>query len=435
MTDRPMSALSSRSLARTGAIIVGAQALAALGGVATLRLLTELASPEVYGEAGLVLTALALCLQVGVSPVTSTQVRFHADAATRGVEDAFTDAVLRRALRAATWLIVSSLVVFLAAAAAGIVSPSPLLVAASIAWIAVNTVRNVVFGRVQAARQPLRYAVAQVVEVLLIGIASVAALRGLHDAGAIVLGQAVGVATVTLGLRRWWPRRAEPAAAVREAGALDGRVRSYGRAFVPLSVLNWAATLADRYLVAALLGAAAAGLYAAPAALATRGMALGTTALGDLLRPSLFAAVSGGDTAGGARILRQWVVASLGLGIVALLAVALCGDLAARWLLAAEYRADARGVLLWSVAGAGLLGISQALETGLLALNRSSDLLPPMVVGVCVLGIVGLVLVPRHGIVGAGAAASAGFAARTALVAALLAWRHRRVARPVVVEG
>jgi O-antigen/teichoic acid export membrane protein len=430
MVRSSMVGLSNRALARAGIWVVGGQLVAAVGGIATLRLLTEFAEPQVFGEASLVLAALALGLQLFVAPSTSTQLRFHAEAESRGAAPAFTVAVLRHALRATFLLAVVMAVVYAAAVAFGELAPSAWLVLGGCCWILVNTCRNVLLGRVHASGHPILYAMIQAAEVLLIGLCSVLLLQAVQpDPASIVLGQVLGVGAIALALYRWWPRDVPAEALSRERAALRSRVRSYGLAFAPLSALNWAATLADRYVIGALLGAAAAGLYAAPATIATRGMALGNAALGDLLRPGLFAAASRNDGVASDRLLRFWLLAGVGIGSLAVLVLFLAGDLVARWLLAEEYRASARPILVWTAAGNGLLGLSQALETGLLALNRSSDLIAPMAVGAVVLVVTAWVLVPLNGVVGAAQAATVGFGARTVAVAVLLL--VRRAARPV----
>src|SRR5688572_6137631 len=79
---------------------VGQVAVAAIGLVG-VRVLTELAPPDVFGTANLLITLLMLIGNVCVAPVTNTQARYHSRYAAQGAAAAFTRTMIDFALRGA----------------------------------------------------------------------------------------------------------------------------------------------------------------------------------------------------------------------------------------------------------------------------------------------------------------------------------------------
>jgi len=93
-----------RRLSKEGLWIIAGQALAMLGTLAGVRLLTELLDPTAYGEFALGLTAAALVNQTVLGPVANGITRFYAPAQERGELGGYLHAV-RRLVGAATAVI------------------------------------------------------------------------------------------------------------------------------------------------------------------------------------------------------------------------------------------------------------------------------------------------------------------------------------------
>ena len=78
-----------RSFLQAGTVVLFGNGIAALVGIAALRLYTELAPAEVFGSANLLLGVLGLGSSVFVMPIVNTQIRYQTEAAKEGYGDRF----------------------------------------------------------------------------------------------------------------------------------------------------------------------------------------------------------------------------------------------------------------------------------------------------------------------------------------------------------
>ena len=416
-------------LFRMGSLIVLAQLVIAALGILGMRLFTDLMTPEAFGESSLVLSALALGLQLFVAGFTAAQLRFHSEAEALGNGDAFTRETMNLALRATALLAGTLLLALIPLRAYRDVSYSVAIVASGIAWLFMMTVRNVMMSRIQAQRRQSLYAGLQVAEGVLIFAATILALRILPSVGSFLIGQTIGITllvAIILGI------------GAGKLGVLNGpgsprrtfgaRAWAYGAPFAPMSFLSWLANMGDRYTLAALLGAGPAGRYVAPFSIASRGMLLVNAALCDLFRPLLFDAENRHDQKAARQAFIRWVLSSLALSSVGFVVIYLGGSVIARLLLAPAYRAGAVDIMLWVSLGYTISGVTQVVETRLMSLGYSARLLLPMALGAVANIGFSIILVRSNGIVGAAQATCASFLFQnlTTVVFLLHAQRKRR---------
>jgi O-antigen/teichoic acid export membrane protein len=422
--------VNGRQLFRTGAVILAAQAGVALIGILALRLYTDFVVPAVFGEINLILSALGLGLQLFVAGFTAALLRFYTEAESRGAGEEFTRDTMAWALRATAMLAGALLVVLIPLRMTGIVACSVLTLAAGVLWLFAMTVRNVLMSRIQAQRRQTLYANLQAVEALLLVGVTVAALHFAPSVESFLIGQ-----TLALGLFLVIVLALEPAAggALRRLSTASGasfgaKAWSYGAPFAPMSLLSWLANLGDRYTLAILLGAEAAGRYIAPFSIASRGMLLTNSALSDLFRPLLFDAENRGDTRAARAAFSRWLISSGAVSLVGVAIVYLAGSLIGRLLLAPEYRAGAAHIMIWISLGYTIAGLTQVVETRLLSLGYSARLLLPMILGATANIAFSVILIRGNGIIGAAQATCASFAVQNlATIGFLLyAFRHRK---------
>ena len=86
---------SWRRITGEGAWALAGQVAAAAAGLVAIRLLTELAPKEVFGEASLVLGAMMLGRQVFLGPIWNAQLRFHPEYRQKGQARWFTREIAR----------------------------------------------------------------------------------------------------------------------------------------------------------------------------------------------------------------------------------------------------------------------------------------------------------------------------------------------------
>jgi O-antigen/teichoic acid export membrane protein len=422
----------TKSVFRAGMLVLAGHLAVALVGVGALRIYTELAPPRVFGEANLLLSAIALGMQVVIAPFTASQLRFHTEAEAKGEATQFTRETLVWSLRAALVLAIVSAVGFTAWRHWGGQSFELLAVFASAIWIVATTARNVLMNRLQAERRQATYTSLQVLEAILLAALTAMALERSVSIGSFLIGQALAI-VVILGVLAPvvpWPVASVVTTAPVNAGFLK-KVLSYGVPFVPMSLLSWVANLADRYTVAFLLGPGAVGQYVAPFAIASRAMALINAGMNDLFRPILFDAENQRKTAAAQRVFGVWIATSVALSVAALVIVHFAGSFVSSILLGKEYRGSAVTVMMWVSLGYAVFGINQIFETRVLSLSRSARLLPPMALGAAANVLFSFMLVSRNGIVGAAQATCASFLVQSIGTATILyvALRQTRQAR------
>ncbi len=435
--------MTSRLL-RVGTLIVAAQVVTAVLGILALRLYTDLVTPAVFGEFNLAASALGLGLQLFVAGFTASQLRFYSEAEARGAGDQFARDTMIWSLRSTAALGgVSGLALLVLYLTEGLSYP-PLVILGGIAWLFAMTIRNVLMSRIQAQRQQAAYARLQVGEAILIFGATLAALGISPTVASFLWGQALAVAALVGLIVAWRPGDlrifAAGAATDKTSGtkAFGAKAFTYGVPFAPMSFLSWLANLGDRYTLAALLGAAAAGRYVAPFSIASRGMLLANAALCDLFRPILFDAENRKDAKAARDAFVQWLLSSLMLSLTGVAVVYFGGSMIARLLLAPEYRPGAVAIMLWVSFGYTVSSITQVIESRLLSLGHSARLLLPMFIGAVANVGFSIVLIRRQGIIGAAEATCASFVFQNVATGAFLvhALRRRRArfAREVKIE-
>ena len=425
----PWSLLTSRwrSALGQGAIVLVGYALVAMIGMGALRLYTELAPKAVFGESNLLLTMLALGMQLFVAPFSNTQLRYHTEAQARGSVDAFSREVFIWSLRAATAL---GAVAFIGCLLSGALGGLPLSLTVALCaavWALATATRNVLINRLQAERKRLTYVGLLVTEAILTTVFTGAALAFAANTGSYVAGQAAAAIALALVIAWLSPLSLRPSTQSKAASAeYRQRALKYGLPFAPLAILNWVSNLADRYVLGIVLGAAAVGQYVAPLSIASRAMTMTSGALTDLIRPSLFDAENRGQLARARNVFLFWITVSASVGAGAVLFILFAGDWVARLLLSESYRTGAVPVMAWVAAGFAVFGLNQAFENRLMSLGRTAQLMVPTAIGAIANVVLSLLLVRRHGILGAAQASCLSFVAQCLVTAGFMIVALRR---------
>src|SRR5262245_41822197 len=85
-----IGALAQRRLVREGLWISAGHGVTVVTGLVSLRLLTELAPPSVFGGANLLIGMLTLGMHALLAPITQTQLRYHSSYQDVGDGDLYT---------------------------------------------------------------------------------------------------------------------------------------------------------------------------------------------------------------------------------------------------------------------------------------------------------------------------------------------------------
>ena len=405
---RQLRALWGRRVVRDGGWIATGMASSVLARLVGLRLLTELLAPDRYAEVVLLIGLATLGANVLCAPFLESTLRFYPEAARVG-----TVPVLRRMLsQMLRWR--ASLVAVLLLVGGGVWTwlfeplPGVLAFALLAVFLVLDQWRAFEQALLNAARRQSVYSLWTSLDVWLRPLLAAGAVVLLGaEASPVLLGYALALLLGNLVFRRFAVRAAPApadASAVVDAGAWHGTTRAeiihYATPLIPLAVLGWVMTLSDRYLVAGLVSASEAGIYAAAYGLASQPFITLAGILSRTLRPVFNEAVARDDAARQRQTLLLWLGAALvSLSVGWALLVAFSGWLVE--LVLGEAFWDAVRFLPWIAASYVIQGLQQAFEAVIFAQRRTRRFL--VVWGISSVTALGLYLlwIPAYGAMGA----------------------------------
>lgn len=377
--SKPVSgahAISERvRLFREGLWIAAGQGVAAIATLAGVRLLTELASPSLYGGFILVNGMLSLVQGVALQPTAQAALRFYPEYEASGASHLLRRRLVRIFARRWGWIAGACLASatvdgmafrYLGPAAWALVAGT----AGLDAWKSVEIVMR------NAARRQSAYATVLAADAVARPAGAVLAAWALGASlESLLLGQAAGALAVLActalidGSAAPDNGRLEPER--HTLAGLEGGMDRFAAPLVWMPVIGWVSGMADRYVVGGILGLSQAGIYGAAYGLASRPLLMVGTVTEATFRQPLYGAVSGKERSSSNRLLLAWLVLNVGAG--SMLALLLGGgkDIVVHWILAAGYREQAAELLPWIAAGYVFVLANQALERWLYAQQRT----------------------------------------------------------------
>lgn len=393
------------------------QALATLGSLVAVRLLTGVLSPEVYGELALGLTLATLLNQVMLGPLNGAALRFFAPAREAGEPGPFL-AALRRLLVKATGVA--------AALAAG--TALALLLAGQTHWLGLGTAAfgfallsgyNATLNSLQnAARQRTIVAWHQALYAWAHSLAALGLVLWLGVSSAVAMwGYALSTSLVLLSQFWFFRRIMQPASAVEVEETLsqrwETRMLSYAWPFAAWGIFTWAQMASDRWALQMFSTTQAVGLYAVLYQLGYYPITILTGLMVQLVAPVFFQRA--GDASDAARVeqvhtINWWLTMSVLLltGLATLFAMGLHRFIF-HWLVAPDYR-DVSSLLPGLVMAGGLFATGQFATISLLSDVETRNLIVPKIVTAIIgvlLNIIGVIHWGLTGVVGAGIVAGA----------------------------
>ena len=395
------SAESTKRLWKEGLWVTLGQLTSALGLLLGMRLLTELVPPGVFGEVSLLIGVLAFGSSLLCFPWLQASLRFYPDLVLGGNVHRLRSTVGRFLVRMTAILIGCILIGGMVVSLWEGVSYWVFVVLSLL--LAAETAATFETNLLSAARRQRSLAIWRIGEAWCRPTLAVLAVLALGSSPqAVLLGYAVGSAGILLAFIAFGHREGSTGEAIVPSAddELSIAVRRYALPLMPLAVVGWVNSLSDRFLIGGLLGPEAVGLYAAAYGLMTRPFLMAAGSLLLTLRPSYFEAVARGDSATERKILRLWMVATVGVCVLGVLGVFLLKEMVTDLLLAEQYRSSA--VLLPMLAtGISMMIVSQVFNSVSLAHKRPQRVLYSEAAGaVAALGL-GIPLILVFGLWGA----------------------------------
>ncbi len=366
--------------------VVLGQAMAALGGMAGIRAVTEVLTPDRYGELALGITLGTLGQLVAWSPISGAVLRYFSPAQESQQLRAYLDAVRSLLVRATVVLLALGAVVVAGLVAAGAGRWTGLALAALVFTLVsgyeaaldsmqlASRQRPIVAWH-QAASVCLRFLMALVV-IWIAGPSSTMAM----------VGYAAGVLLVLASQLFFFRQRVLPLrggqlpTSESDSAALAHRMMQYAWPIAAWGVFSWTQSVSDRWILQGFTGTAVVGLYSAVSQVGFYPMTLFSAVTLQFSSPVLFA--EAGDGSDPRRLqnavqLVVWiVVVTLVVTAMATIVTLLFHHAIFGLLVGESYRSASR-LLPMMVAAGGLFAAGQGASQVLLVAGSTKPLIAP----------------------------------------------------------
>ena len=244
--------MNLRRIAPEAALIGAGQAVAALASLATIRVMTGILRPEVYGQLGLALTVAMLAQQCVLGPIAMAAARYYAPACD--------GANIRGYLRGVGILCAAGTLALGVITAAMAFWISGVWIAAAYAWT--SSISSLVDGIQNAARQRALVAVHQSVGGWLrLALAAGAARLWGGSSAATLCAYAAGYLVLSASQCFFLWRNLRSAREREITAAMTFPLLNYAWPFAAWGVFTWIQASADRWSINAYCGLYQTGLY------------------------------------------------------------------------------------------------------------------------------------------------------------------------------
>ncbi|MCP9440072.1 MAG: polysaccharide biosynthesis C-terminal domain-containing protein [Nitrospira sp.] len=379
--------------------VVGAfQVGSALGQVVGVRLLTEVLTPAVFGEASLLMGVAALITSTLVNPSMQALLR-HYPAEARGGEQAIVEAVaiknIGRTVKAALPVCAPlSLVAFLV----GWVTPFDALLIAAL--VGVDGLRMFQTAILNATRQHRWYGIWQNGEAWGRPIVAYGAVTVLGVQADIVLASfAATSGLLYLMLRRKMPVSPLVSHKGSEAQEVLGNFKSYTVPLIPIGLIGWTSNMADRYMIGGLLSSKDVGTYVAVYGLASRPTLMLSSIAETAIRPAYYEALRQ-QSGASKKYIGAWFLISAFGSAVLWAGFALFHEEIASLLLGPAFR-DGAYLAPWIAAGYGLLALVHITTRICFAHDATKSVLTSEAAGAVLSVVIGFPMIYLYGLDGA----------------------------------
>ena len=220
-----------------------------------------------------------------------------------------------------------------------------------------------------------------------------------------------------------------PANLTVQSGQFRRNIWAYALPLIPMELIFWLNGLGDRYVIGYLLTAAEVGLYAATYTIVNEAFSRSAMVLLRTFQPAYFQSFSAGHGKEAFLVLWMWIASVLGLGLLGVALVWVCKDWVATLLLAKSYHAAVE-LMPAIAAGSALSAVGTVVAQPLLARKRTQAMLRGRICGALAAAICLPLMVSHFGLMGAALANPIYFGIE-ALVLALLAkpWRRAPISK------
>lgn len=366
--------------------VVLGQAVAALGGLVGVRVLTEVLPPDRYGELALGITLATLGQLVAWSPISSAVLRYFAPAQESLQLTAYLLAVRRLLVQATVALLVLGAIIVVALLALGAARWVGLALAALL-FTLLSGYESALDSMQLAGRQRRIVAFHQGAATWLrFLLAAVLISLSVPSSAIAMVGFCVGVLLI-LASQLFFFRRgilpfreAHPPASVGDSSVLARRMTQYAWPVAAWGVFSWTQAVSDRWILQAFTTTALVGVYSVVNQVGYYPMTLFSAVTLQFVSPVLFARAGDGSNPqrleDASQLVRSVVAITLAVTVIATLISSLSHRAIFSLLVGLEYRAVSH-LLPWMVCAGGLFAAGQAASQVMLVAGTTKRLIAP----------------------------------------------------------
>jgi O-antigen/teichoic acid export membrane protein len=397
-----------RQIVSDGMWISAAQLASAIGALATLRVLTELLTPETFGTLALTLGVSTLVQALLCTPSLHALLRYYPEYKEKARDATLCRATKRMVLRNTSYLLATGIAV---AGLAYTWVSVPLSALGTILlgiFILVEVWRSFEVTRFNPLRKQKEFAAVTSLEAVGRPVLVWLALQSLGIALETVLLAFISASVVTaVTCQLWLPTTANDYEYRRDLRSTEKLIRAFSLPIVLSATIGWCNGTLDRYVIGIILGSGQVGVYAAAYGLVSRPFIMIGQVLEQTIRPVYYEATSWQDNEKSERYLRLWIILALVSGVGGFLFFSVFGDLIARLFLGEQF-GQAVSIMPWIAFGYGVIGVVQALEKSFYAAYQTRQTLVIEMAGIGMM--IGSLpfLIKSAGIVGAAIALCVG---------------------------
>lgn len=356
-----MTRLGSRSLLSDGMWLSSLQALAALGQLAGIRLLTQILSPRIFGEFSLLLGIVALIAAGIANPTMQAMLRYYPEYRLDGKGELVKTVALRQLVKLLIWASPVVLVGMVTTLIFGWIGATEIGLLVCLVVVEILRLQsNALLNASSAHRAYGVWAVADawgrpLLAWLLVSVMGTSLV-------VILAGYLFASLCTWLIMKRFVPSEEREITPLSEQSALARRFWKYTLPLLPLGILGWVSGMADRFMIGAFLSPADVGLYVAIYGLASRPMLMFGSIVENIIRPAYQTSLVRGEMRTAHGYLIKWVVLIL-LGSTVAFVLACFGHHWLAYILLGKNYRTVSFLLPWLMGGYALLILSHIANT------------------------------------------------------------------------
>jgi O-antigen/teichoic acid export membrane protein len=369
-----------------------------------LRIITELITPDILGEATLWTGFIILLKNIFISPVSNYQLRYYSRF---NAEEklSFFNSVINRYYKNS--FLISSVVlaaVILISSLTGIYRAPLILVLGLFLFYLSDVIKANYLNKLSAERKQFLFALWVTGDTLLMYSCAIAIITAEKSAPYYITGQALGVA---IGVIIFFPvvkkNLTQQGEKTAEYGVdIFSEFKRYGLPFIPIAVITWILSLGNRYILSSYTTLVEVGVFTAAFSISSRPFLFLSGIIANFFRPILFQAESDKNKAG--KVIKLWLILTTALSFLVFFSLFLGGPLLADLFLAENYHLNIHTLFITIGTGFLFFSIFQVFENILLSYEKSRFVLYCNIIAVIIFFVANFFLIENFGIVGAGIA-------------------------------